>query len=420
MKDAIKWIEAREILSGAGRPTVEVELITDKGIKVEASVPSGTSKGKYEAYEVYDGGKRFWGLGVKKAVDNVNQLIAPKIIGRDPLKQREIDHFLLELDGTENKKRLGGNGILAVSLAVAKAGAEVSGLPLYAYLGGLGATRLPVPIATVIAGGKRSPSALDFEDYILVFNGFTNFSEALEALVETRYILAKNLEKKFGSIPDVGGALSPAITDSTEAFDLMMEAVEHAGYGGRVALGLDIAGNDLLIEEKGLYKVGDREMDVYELSEYYITLAKKYPLLYIEDPFEEDDFDSFARLTAALPDHQIVGDDLFVSNPARLRLGIEKKAGNTLLLKVNQIGTVSESCDAGLLAMRNNYSVTVSLRSSDTNDSFIADLAVGLGAGQIKLGSPVRGERNAKYNRLLKIEKELGTMAGFAGRLYAN
>jgi enolase len=415
MRGAIEHVEAREILSGRGRPTVEVELITSDGIKVEASVPSGTSKGKYEAWEVYDGGKRFGGLGVKKAVENVNVQIAPKLMGESVLNQRRIDNLLIELDGTKNKMKLGSNGILAVSLAVAKAGAEFAELPLYRYLGGFGADRLPVPLATVISGGKHSPSSLDFEDFLLVFAGFSKFAVALEALVEIRYLLEKNLKEKFGLIPEDGGALAPAISDNTQAFDLMLEAVDKAGFTGKVALGLDVAGSDLYLKEKGLYKVVGREMEAEELIDYYICLTKQYPLVFIEDPFDQDDFINFSKLTAALPNKKIVGDDLFVTNPSRIKMGIEQKAANTLLLKVNQIGTVSEAFDAGVLARQNHFSVAVSLRSSDTNDSFIADLAVGLGAEQIKLGSPVRGERNAKYNRLLKIEQELGNWAKFAG-----
>ena len=415
MKSVIELIRAREILSGPGRPTVEVELATNDGIRVEASVPSGTSKGKYEAWEVYDGGKRFRGLGVKKAAENVNREIAPKLIGENVLAQRRIDNLMRELDGTKNKQRLGGNAILAVSLAVAKAGAAAAGLPLYRYLGGLGGVRLPVPLATVISGGKHSPSSLDFEDYLLIFDGFSCFADALEALVEIRYNLGKNLQNKFGLVADDGGALAPPLSDTPQAFELMLEAVEQAGYGGKVRLGLDVAASDLYREERGLYEVGGREMEPAELIDYYISLAKQYPLVFIEDPFDQDDFESFAKLTAALPDRKIVGDDLFVTNPERIRMGIERKAGNTLLLKVNQIGTVSEAYDAGILALQNGLAVTVSLRSSDTNDSFIADLAVALGAEQIKLGSPVRGERNAKYNRLLKIEAELGSSARFAG-----
>ena len=415
MSDVIKSLTAIEVLSGAGRPTVEVQLCTERGIKVSASVPSGTSKGKYEACEVYDGGRRFGGKGVKKAVENVNSIIAPEIVGKGLLPPRVMDRVLLELDGTSNKSHLGGNAVLAVSLAVAKAGAEAAGLPLYSYLGGVGAKSLPMPIATVIAGGKHSPSALDFEDYILVFHGFTKFSDALEALVEIRRKLGETLEQKCGNVPDVGGALSPNLSGSDQAFEIMLEVVEKAGYAGKVGLGLDVAGSDLYLAETGLYRLAGKEMTVDEALEYYINLAKKYPLVFLEDPFDQDDFTSFARLTAALPQVQIVGDDLFVSNAERLKEGLQHKAANTLLLKVNQIGTVTEAVDAGLMAIHNNYDVTVSLRSSDTNDDFIADLAVGLGAKQIKLGSPVRGERNAKYNRLLKIEQELEKEALFGG-----
>lgn len=413
--DTIEKIEAREILSGVGRPTVEVRLRTQRGIQVTASVPSGTSRGKYEAYELYDGGARYRGRGVRQAVENVNKIIAPVIVGQNVIEQRAIDTTLIELDGTENKSRLGGNAILAVSLACTKAGAEACGIPCYRYLGGIGARRLPIPLATVLAGGKHSPSQLDFEDYLLILNGFKTFSEALESLVEVRRVLGELLHERFGPVPDEGGALSPPIQETSQAFDVMLEAVENAGFAGRIGLGLDVAASDLYLEENQTYRVAGREMPPDELREYYINLTKAYPLEFIEDPFHQDDFEAFALLTAALPEKKIVGDDLFVTNASRIQQGIEQQACNTLLLKINQVGTLSEAFDAGMLAKMHGYALAVSLRSSDTNDSFIADLAVGIGAEQIKLGSPVRGERNTKYNRLLAIEQELAKDAIFAG-----
>lgn len=414
MRDYIKSIKAREILSGVGRPTVEAVLETHGGIKAAASVPSGTSRGKHEAYELYDGGTRFRGLGVKKAVENINEKIAPALTGIDICDQKSIDRIMLEMDGTFNKSNLGGNAILAVSMAAARAGSGCSDMPLYRYIGGTGADRLPMPIATVLAGGKHAPSPLDFEDYLYVFNGFDKFADALEALVETRYCLGIILKERYGDIPEEGGAFSPPTSETLEAFDIMLEAAEKAGFGGRVSLGLDVAGSEFYLEDKNAYKVAGQYMEAYKLLEYFKGLTQKYPLVFIEDPFEQDDFKSFAKLTSELPGIQIVGDDLFVTNINRINKGIELKACNTLLLKVNQIGTVTEACDAGLLSTRNNYSTAVSIRSSDTIDSFIADIAVGLGAKQIKLGSPVRGERNAKYNRLLEIEQELGKGAKFA------
>lgn len=415
----IKQIKALEILSSVGRPTIQATVILDNGVQGVASVPIGTSKGKHEAKELYDGGSRYRGYGVRKAVNNINEYIAPKLIGRQIVRQWEIDKFLIELDGTEDKRNLGSNAILAVSLAVARAGAKSVGLPLYRYIGGLGANRLPMPLATVIAGGEYSPSPLDFEDYLLVLSGFETFADAVEGLVETRYCLGEMLKERFEIVPSIGGgAYAPLINDTEAAFDIMLGAIEKAGFSKKILLGLDVAGSELYNEDNGCYKVKGGEITTEELTEYYRDLARQYPLVFIEDPFQEDDFDSSSRLTSILPQIQIVGDDLFVTNPARIREGIEKKACNTILLKVNQIGTLSEACDAAFLATSNNYAITVSMRSSDTNDSFIADLAVGLGALQIKLGSPVSGERNAKYNRLLEIEQELGSEAKFAGKNY--
>ena len=415
MKDVIERVEAREILSGSGRPTVEARITTTSGVVVEASVPSGTSRGKYEAFELYDREKRFHGLGVRRAVENVNLIIAPAIKYRDVTDQSEIDQTLIDLDGTVNKSRLGGNAILAVSVACAKAGAESCGLPCFRYLGGLGATRLPVPLATVIAGGEHSPSDLDFEDYLYVMQGFTSFSTALEALVETRYALGCLLEGRYGPAPEVGGALAPPIDDTRQAFDLMLEASERAGFSGRIGLGLDAAASELYLEDQDAYRVAGSRMRADELIQHYVGIASEYPLVFIEDPFQQDDFFHSAQLTSLLPDKRIVGDDLLASNPGRIKKGIEERAVNALLLKINQIGTVSEACRAADLAMCNQMAVTVSLRSNDTNDSFIADFAVAMGAEQIKLGSPVRGERNAKYNRLLAIEGQVGNGAWFSG-----
>jgi len=417
----IKQIKALEILSSVGRPTIQATVILNNGIQGVASVPIGTSKGKHEAKELYDGGLRYRGFGVRKAVNNINEYIAPKLVGRQVVRQREIDEFLIELDGTEDKRKLGSNTILAVSLAVARAGAKSVGLPLYRYIGGLGANRLPVPLATVVAGGEYSSSSLDFEDYLLVLSGFEIFADAVEGLVETRYCLGEMLKEKFGTASIIGGgAYAPPIKSTEEAFDIMLGAIEKAGFSKKILLGLDVAGSELYNEKNGRYRVRGGEITAEELAEYYKDLVRQYPLVFIEDPFQEDDFDNSSRLTSTLPQIQIVGDDLFATNPTRIQKGIEKKACNTILLKVNQIGTLSEACDAAFLAMSNNYAITVSMRSSDTNDSFIADLAVGLGAQQIKIGSPVSGERNAKHNRLLEIEEELGSEAKFAGKEYGN
>jgi len=412
----IAAIHAREILSGIGRPTVEVVLTTGVGESVTASSPSGTSRGRHEARELYDGGERLGGMGVRRAVANVNDTIAPVLVGRELAAPAAIDEALAELDGTEGFKRLGSNGVLAVSMAVWRAAAKAAGHPLYRTVGEPSAHRLPAVLATVLAGGKHSPSPLPFEDYLLVLDGFSAFHEALEALVEARLALAVRLRERFGPVPDVGGALAPPLAETPAAFDLMLQAVEDAGAAGKVRLGLDVAASDLYDESADAYRLGERTMSVEELRQHYVELAGGRPLTFIEDAFHEDDFAAHAALTAALTGVQVVGDDLFATNRARLRTGIDAGACDTILLKINQAGTMARACDCAALARDAGYKIAVSIRSSDTNDDFIADLAVALAAEQIKLGSPVRGERNAKYNRLLAIEAELGDGATFASR----
>jgi enolase len=407
MRDLIERIEGREILGGTSRPTVEASLMTRQGLEVEASVPSGTSKGKHEAFELYDGGKRYRGFGVRQAVENINNIIAPALKGMDVTQQRRIDERLIHLDGTENKAKLGANAILAVSVACAKAGAASCNLPPYRYLGGLGALRVPAPMVTVLAGGNHSSSPLPFEDYLLIFDGFSSFPEAVEAVVETRTFLGTFFRDKFGTVPEVGGALAPPIKDSRQAFDLLLAAVEHCGYSRKVTLGLDVAANEFFLSGKNVYRMGEEELNAEDLHKIYVNLKTDYPLTYIEDPFHEDDYAHFAGLTQDTPGISIVGDDLYASNPRRIAEGIRMKAGNGVLLKINQIGTVSEAMDAAYLALRNNFQVHVSLRSNETNDDFVADFAAAVGAKQAKLGSPFRGEKTAKYNRLLKIEDEL-------------
>jgi enolase len=414
VSDTIRRIEAREILGGTGRPTVEVELTTAAGVTVVASAPSGTSAGRHEAREVRDGGRRYGGFGALKAAENVNRIIAPALAGRDVCDQRGIDKRLVALEGTGDKGRLGVRAVLAVSMAAAKAGARAAGVPLYRHLGD--GRCLPVPLATVIAGGRHSPSPLDFEDYLLVADGFGRFGEALEALAGVRQALADILAERFGAVPEVGGALAPPIAETAEAFEVMLKAAAAAGAAGRVGLGVDVVGSELYDASAGRYRAGGRELTAEQVVDYLVELASAYPLRYIEDSHDQDDFAGFAALTAALPGRQVVGDDLFAGRIERLRKGSRLAACNTLLLKLNQAGTVTETLDAGRFARDNGYDVAVSIRSCDTNDSLLADLAVALDAGQIKLGSPVRGERNAKYNRLLKIEAELGAAGSFAGR----
>lgn len=407
MSVRIEQVCAREILNSRGKPTVEVEMTCTNGLTVSASVPSGTSTGKYEALEVYDGGSRFRGKGTRKAAENVNKVLAPAVIGMDVTDQRVIDRTLIELDGTKQKSRLGGNAILGVSLAAARAGALALGLPLYRYLGGLGATRLPNVMSTVISGGAFSPSGLEFEDYLYVFDGFPTFRDQVEAISDMRWLLQKRCMEKYGTIAEDGGALAPPMSGTPEAFETMLAVAREIGCEKNVFLGLDVAANELFDAEKNAYNMTSGVMEPEKLTAYYQQLCRDYPLIYIEDAFHEDDWADFAGLTAALPDRQIVGDDLFATNVERLQMGIERRAANTLLLKVNQIGTVSEALKTAAMAKNNRFEITASLRSGETNDTFQADLAVAVGAKQMKLGSPVRGERNGKYNRLMRIEDDL-------------
>ena len=413
MAETIKHIDALEVLTGSGRPTVEARVVTAGGIETTASVPSGTSRGLYEAAEVYDGGSRYRGRGVRRAVEHVIKIIAPALLGMDVTRQAEIDETLVRLDGTPDKSRLGANAILPVSVACAKAGAAALGQPCYRYLSSDVSHALPAPVATVIAGGRHSSSPLPYEDYLLVCDGFGSMAESVEALVETRRMLEETLSERFGPIPDVGGAMAPPIGDSRQAFDAMLGAAAKAGFDGKFSLGLDVAASEFWANNR--YNMPDGACDAKQMCDRLLALSREYPLRFIEDPFDQDDFASFAALTEAAKGAMIVGDDLFATNQARLRRGIEQRAANALLLKINQVGTVSEAVEASRLAASNRYKIIVSLRSHDTNDSFIADLAVAVGASHIKLGSPVRGERNAKYNRLLRIESDLNRAACSAG-----
>lgn len=406
--DRIANIQAFEILGARGKPTIEVELTTEKGCVASASVPSGTSKGRYEAFERYDGGTRYDGYGVRKAVETINTQLCEALTGMDVTAQQEIDRRMCDLDQTSDKHNLGGNAILAVSVAACKAGALSVGLPLYRYIGGLEARKLPGIVATVISGGSYSQSGLCFEDYMyLVDCNKRPFSECLETLVALRFALAKRLSQEFGAFPEDGGALAPPLASTEAALDIMMEVISQAGCQDYVTLGLDVAADEFYDETARRYRLGERMVSGQELLEYYQQLAAWYPLTYLEDGFQQDDFECFAKLKQCLPQIQVVGDDLFATNAERLEKGIALDCANTLLLKINQAGSLSDALDAAQTAKRAGYGITVSLRSGETTDPFIADLAVGLGARQIKLGSPVRGERNAKYNRLLRIEQEL-------------
>jgi enolase len=337
----IKDIRAFEVLNAKGRPTVSVELTTSGGITVEASAPSGTSKGMHEAYELFDNEKRYQGRGVKKAVENVNKTIREALIGMDVSDQAKIDQCMIELDGTKNKSRLGGNAILPVSVAVCKAGAAAAGLPVYRYIGGLSARRIPNILSTVITGGAFSLSGLEFEDYMLITDRKDmSVDDGVKMISDIRRRLEEVLRAKYGAFPDTTGALAPPLSSTKEAFEVMLNVINELGYDNYVTLGLDVAANELFDETNGKYKLMNRVVSPEELLEYYCTLASTYPLTYIEDGFEQNDYYSFARLKKALPQIQIVGDDLFATNVERLKEGIKYDSANTLLLKMNQIGTI--------------------------------------------------------------------------------
>ena len=408
----IEHIHAREILDSRGNPTIEVDIETETGFG-RASVPSGASTGTNEALELRDKGKRFMGKGVLKAVENVNTEIRKALIGMDVRDQRSIDNLMLELDGTENKSRLGANAILGVSLAVAHAAADSIGISLYRYLGGTNAFTLPCPTMNVINGGKHAGNELAIQEFMIQPGGAKTFSEALRMGAETYHTLGAILVKKYGnSAVNVGyeGGYAPPLKNTTDALDALTDAIEVAGYNKKITIGLDSAATEFY--KDGEYKVDGKILSSGELIDFYAQLVDTYPILSIEDPFEEESFEDFAELTKKLKDTIIIGDDLFVTNVKRLERGIKMNAGNALLLKVNQIGTLSESFDAARLAQKNRFKVVVSHRSAETEDTTIADISVAIGAELIKTGAPARSERNAKYNQLLRIEEELGKAGG--------
>ncbi|MCO6041321.1 phosphopyruvate hydratase [Thermococcus alcaliphilus] len=421
----ITGIVAREILDSRGNPTIEVDVYTPVAMG-RAAVPSGASTGIHEALELRDGGKRYHGKGVKRAVENVNKIIAPELIGMDVTLQRDIDMLMLELDGTENKSNLGANAILGVSLAVAKAAANSLGMPLYRYLGGANAYVLPVPMSNVINGGAHAGNDLDFQEFMIMPVGAKSFREAIQMVSETYHTLKKILMEKYGKLAvNVGdeGGFAPPMKEVTEPLDALVKAIEESGYkvGDEIAFALDVASSEFYEEEKNVYVVGGREYTREELIDLYKELISTYPIVSIEDPVQEEDFEGFAMVTKELGKKvQLVGDDIFVTNVKRLKKGIEMGAGNALLLKVNQIGTLSEAIDAAYLAFRAGYGVVVSHRSGETEDSTIADIAVALNAGQIKTGAPARSDRNAKYNQLLRIEEELEGVAYYPGKKFRN
>ncbi len=409
----IENIHAREILDSRGNPTVEVDVFTEIGFG-RASVPSGASTGTNEALELRDKDKRYLGKGVMIAVNNVNKEIKKTLVGVDVRDQHEIDRLMLELDGTPNKSRLGANAILGVSLAVAHAAADALGLSLYRYLGGTNAFTLPVPTMNVINGGKHAGNELAIQEFMLQPTGAKTYSEALRMGAEIYHTLGGILSKKYGiSALNVGyeGGYAPPLKSTKDALDSLVSAIEETGYEKKITIGLDAAASEF--HKNGKYKIDGKAMTNDELMDYYADLVKTYPILSIEDPFHEEAFDDFAALTKKLKNTIIVGDDLFVTNVKRLEQGIKMNAANALLLKVNQIGTLSEAFDAARLAQKNRFKVIVSHRSAETEDTTIADISVAIGAEFIKTGAPARSERNAKYNQLLRIEEELGKAARY-------
>ncbi|MBC3186769.1 phosphopyruvate hydratase [Corynebacterium sp. zg-331] len=414
----IMHVFAREIMDSRGNPTVEAEVFLDDGARGVAGVPSGASTGVHEAHELRDGGERYLGKGVTKAVTNVNEEIADAIAGMEADDQRLIDQAMIDLDGTENKSRLGANAILGVSIATAKAAAESAGLPLYRYIGGPNAHVLPVPMMNIVNGGAHADSGVDVQEFMIAPIGAETFAEALRTGAEVYHAL-KSVIKSKGLSTGLGdeGGFAPSVGSTKEALDLIVEAITKAGFepGTDVALALDVASSEFY--KDGVYHFEGGQHSAEEMAKVYEQLIDEYPIVSIEDPLQEDDWEGYTALTAAIGDKvQIVGDDFFVTNPARLREGIEKKAANALLVKVNQIGTLTETFDAVELAHRNGYRTMMSHRSGETEDTTIADLAVALSCGQIKTGAPARSERVAKYNQLLRIEQELGEAAVYAGR----
>ncbi len=412
---------AREVLDSRGNPTIEVEVALESGVTGSASVPSGASTGEHEAVELRDGDeKRFLGKGVLKAVENVNEIIAPELEGVSVFDQAEIDRIMIELDGTPNKSKLGGNAIVGVSMACCRAAANYLGVPLFRYIGGITGRIMPVPFMNVINGGKHADSGLDIQEFMIVPAGADSFSRALRMGVECFHCL-KNLLKEKGHKVCVGdeGGFAPNLSNNEEALKLLVEAIESAGYtpGKDVFLAIDAAASEFYRDGKYFFREGGgRELSSDELVEYYLRLVESYPIVSIEDGLSEDDWGGWRKLTDELGSKvQLVGDDIFVTNPERLRRGIEEGIANSILIKLNQVGTVSETLKTMELAKRYGYSTMVSHRSGETEDTFIADFSVGTCASQIKTGSLSRTDRVCKYNQLLRIEEELGESAVFLG-----
>ena len=419
---AILNIQGREILDSRGNPTLEVDLTLESGARGSACVPSGASTGAYEAHELRDGGKRYGGKGVEKAVGHVNEELAHELVGLDGLDQAAVDHAMIDLDGTPEKKRLGANAILGVSLALAKAGAEETGVPLYRYIGGAAAHVLPVPMLNILNGGKHADNNVDVQEFMVLPFGAPSFREGLRMGAEVYHAL-KSVCKQKGLNTSVGdeGGIAPSLGSNEEAITLILTAIEKAGYkpGEEVRLALDVAASELFAE--GKYRFEGKQKTSKEMVQYYVGLCERYPIFSIEDGLDQDDWDGWRELTAAFTNPgrsrvQLVGDDLFVTNVKRLAEGIETKAANAILIKLNQIGTLTETLDTIAMAHRNGYRSVTSHRSGETEDTTIADLAVATNCGQIKTGAPCRSDRVAKYNRLLRIEEDLGRHALYAGK----
>ncbi len=417
----IQRVHAREVLDSRGQPTVEVDVILKNGTRGRATVPSGASTGSHEAVELRDGGKRFLGKGVARAVAHVNERIAPRLRGKEAREQAAIDRIMLDLDGSANKGKLGANAILGVSLAVAHAQAKAQGVSLYRYLGGAGARTLPTPMLNVLNGGVHADNNVDVQEFLIVPLGFTTFSAALRAAAEIFQTLKKVLHDRSLStaVGDEGG-FAPRVESNAEAIELLLEAIEQAGYksGAQVAIALDVASSEFYDNGAYVFKKSDgRRRSRDEIVRLYEEWVRQYPIVSIEDGFAEDDWEGWRLLTQALGKKiQLVGDDLFVTNKTRLQQGIDSQVANSILVKVNQIGTLSETLETMQLARESGYTTVISHRSGETEDVTIADLAVATNAGQIKTGAPCRGERTAKYNQLLRIEEELGRRAVYAGR----
>jgi enolase len=417
----IASLRAREILDSRGNPTVEVDVLLESGAFGRAGVPSGASTGYHEAHELRDGEGRYGGKGVLKAVENVNTELARHLEGADVLDQAALDHRMIELDGTPNKSRLGANAILGVSLAAAKAAAEECGLPLYRYVGGASANVLPVPMMNILNGGKHADNNVDIQEFMIMPFGATRFSEGLRMGTEVFHAL-KSVCKTRGLSTSVGdeGGFAPNLGSNHEAIELLLSAIEKTGLapGREVKIAIDAASAEFL--HGGQYHVDGKKLSAGELVELYAGWSERYPIFSLEDGLDQDDWDGWKKLTQRLgAEVQLVGDDLFVTNVERLKLGIERGVGNAILIKVNQIGTLTETLDAIALAHRNGYRAVISHRSGETEDTTIADLAVATNAGQIKTGAPCRSDRVAKYNRLLRIEEELGAGGRYGARLFA-